>query len=179
MLLLSLSYTTASIGLKSIYRKISESVRTLTQCLQLRGQKIGDGGDSGNGGAAPSGNGIAEKPVLLASRGFDISKYSFESFKQDASTLTPYFPDESCLLSAKEANKLKPWDTAPKIKEQIVAFDIALEKFGLGKSMRDTVLPSFKIATESLGLKCDKRSVDELRRWIARALQAKYEEQMD
>ena len=55
-----------------------------------------------------------------------------------------------------------------------VKFDTALEKLGVEGQIRESVYGAFKMATQNIGLKCDKRQVHELRRWVARALALKH-----
>ncbi|CAE8633874.1 unnamed protein product, partial [Polarella glacialis] len=98
----------------------------------------------------------AKKPKVA---GFDISTCSFETFQTDAREMKSFFPDEASFVGVKDASRLKPFDGNAKVKEEIVNFEVALER----------------LATQNLGLKCDKRSLEDLRRWIARALQVKYE----
>jgi hypothetical protein len=113
------------------------------------------------------------QPKILKPTTFDINTYTFANFKTDAADMTRLF-DGSELLSVKEATSLSSVGTAQSLKVHVVNFELALENVGLTPKMKDAVFPTFKLATQSLGLKADKRSIDELRRWVSRVLAAKY-----
>ena len=74
----------------------------------------------------------------------------------------------------KEASKEQPFDSNSPIHAVAVKFDTALEKLGVEGQIRESVYGAFKMATQNIGLKCDKRQVHELRRWVARALALKH-----
>lgn len=104
--------------------------------------------------------------------GFDISKYSFDDFKNDASTLRPL--SNGVLQSVRDISKHVSFDSHPNLAPSISAFDTALEKFGICKTMREDVYSDYKSATLRLGLRCNKSQAEDIRRWIARALALKH-----
>ena len=107
-------------------------------------------------------------------RKFDISEYSLEKFGKDATTLQTLSGDKTTLVSVKDVGKSIKFDSNPELNQTITQFDNALEAFGMSKPVRDDVYQHLKAATLSLGLRCNKTQVEDLRRWIARALALKY-----
>ncbi|CAE8623950.1 unnamed protein product [Polarella glacialis] len=105
------------------------------------------------------------QPKILKPTTFDINTYTFANFKTDAADMTR-LSDGSELLSVKEATSLSSVGAAQSLKVHVVNFELALENVGLTPKMKDAVFPTFKLATQSLGLKADKRSIDELRRYL-------------
>ena len=73
----------------------------------------------------------------------------------------------------KEVGKTAAFETGPGLNHTIADFDHALETFGLCKPVRDDVYQHLKAATLNLGLRRNKSHIDDLRRWVARALALK------
>ncbi|CAE7037571.1 unnamed protein product [Symbiodinium natans] len=105
---------------------------------------------------------------------FDFGAYTLDKFEHDASALPRSLPGTT-LLSVKEASKEQPIDSSSPLHAVAVKFDTALEKLGVEGQIRESVYGTFKLATQNIGLKCDKRQVHELRRWVARALAMKHD----
>ena len=82
--------------------------------------------------------------------------------------------EKTTLVSMKDIGKTVKFDSNPELNQAISQFDHALETFGLSKPVRDDVYQHLKSATLSLGLRCNKSQVEDLRTWIARALALKY-----
>eukprot|EP00439_Symbiodinium_sp_Y106_P065961 s1738_g10.t1 len=117
---------------------------------------------------------VGAPPVKLPKRvDFDFGAYTLEKFELDAPALARSLPGTT-LLSVKEASKEQPFDSNSPIHAVAVKFDTALEKLGVEGQIRESVYGAFKMATQNIGLKCDKRQVHELRRWVARALALKH-----
>eukprot|EP00435_Cladocopium_sp_Y103_P027347 s1568_g6.t1 len=120
-------------------------------------------------------SGATEQASKLPRRtDFDFGNYSLQNFEQDAASLTRTLPGTS-LLSAKEASKEQPFDSNAPWNADAVKFDTALERLGVEGQIRESVYGAFKMATQNIGLKCDKRQTHELRRWVARALALKHQ----
>ena len=98
----------------------------------------------------------------------------FNVLKQDAASLTRSLPGSTLLFHAKEASKEQPFDSSAPWNAEALKFDTALERLGVEGQIRDSVYGAFKLATQNIGLKCDKRQIHELRRWVARALAMKF-----
>ena len=109
---------------------------------------------------------------VASTRRFDISTYTLDKFAKDAATLQYNNPT---LVSVKDVGKSVKFDSNPELNQSIAEFDHALETFGLTKPVRDDVYQHLKSATLSLGLRCNKSQVEDLRRWIARALALKHQ----
>ena len=109
-------------------------------------------------------------------RNFDIATYNLEMFAKDALSLKPLSSESSTLVSVKDIGKTIKFDTdsSPELTHAIAQFDHALESFGMSKPVRDDVYQHLKAATLTLGLRCNKTQVEDLRRWIARSLALKY-----
>ncbi|CAE7198926.1 unnamed protein product [Symbiodinium natans] len=105
---------------------------------------------------------------------FDISQYNLERFAKDATSLEALTGEKATLVSVKDIGKTVKFDSNPELNQAISQFDNALESFGMSKPVRDEVYQHLKAATLSLGLRCNKTQVEDLRRWIARALALKY-----
>lgn len=115
----------------------------------------------------------AQAEKLPKRTNIDFGNYTLQLFEQDAAALQRSLPGTT-LLSAKEASKEQPFDSNASWNADALKFDTALERLGVEGQIRESVYGAFKMATQNIGLKCDKRQTHELRRWVARALALKH-----
>ena len=79
----------------------------------------------------------ASEPASKAPRQhmFDITTYSLEKFRDDASALMRSLPEQT-LLTTKQAVKFQPFDSASSTHAAAVQFDTALERLGVTGAMK-------------------------------------------